>query len=1313
VAGSDIFVSWQQTGHKDGSPGSLRFYSDSGLASMTLTLEKRDGLYYAPTDVYTMDNNPIRPITPRVRRVVKPAPPSLRRPHQTYVPVTKSNQTESELWMLRLGSPGEDQLDMLPGNATGIPSVFEYHPFRFLDFKEQARVRKQAAQRSAERTSEAKKRYYMDFGFMRSSRSDYSRPNKRYDRVISSWDGYSSYLLIVDEASRFIWVFLTKSKDPPIDIIDKFLQKFGHADGGSIRTDQGGELAGSSALLDMVLRQHSYVFEPTGADSPSQNGQAEIYNDKLAVRTRTLLYGAGLPAKFWSSALLHAVYLHNRLVHSATKHTPFESFFGTKPDLASLKVFGSRVCVKRTGHRRSKLDRHDFTGIFIGYTATDNNITYIDLDSGLVKTSHHAQFDEAWYLQDSRPPAPQLLYDLGLEADDDAPHDNIPDTAQYPPLVSKDTHTTSWKVPSRCRHLHLPLRCTTVPNPITARAARVSSTTPALCCRASTVASAIAAEYHIGLEAMDMIYMSPDPYHDSFDELLDLRRCDLDRHPTAGLSLIEQNGRIILAKIQPGTPAAKIPRWRTRIRGAWLIKIGSHIIHSLADARTAFSTLHASGLTHVSLLFAHPEIRPDISRRGLPIVSSPPPFTQQVHDQLNNRWEFSTVLEHLRRHPSYQIVDNGGVLNTVTRVMKLTRGKLLKQPDWDEWRASEYLQLDQYDAQGMFGNPVEVDSDAAVFRTVWTYAIKALDGRYKARCTCDGSPRSGQARILDETYANCVDQTGARIFYSVAAAENLLILGADVSNAFAEAPPPKQGFYIIPDKAFLDWWINHKKRSPIPHGFVIPILSAMQGHPESPRLWEKHADAILREIGLKPTHHEPCLYTGNIHGNRVIFLRQVDDFAIATSDSKTADILLDMLDERLTIPIKRQGYLDMFNGINITQTRDYIKISCKSFIDKCCEKHLATWMSSYLIASARPTPLPCDPSWFKKFNAAIGNPDPKKQNDLAKAMNLSYRSGVGELIWAMTTCRPDLAFASVKLSQSNGCPHEHHYHGLRHALKYMYTTRDDGIYFWRTQPRMDLKEGPLPVVHSNKSDLLLDSRPDHDATTLHVYVDSDWATCVKTRRSFGGVCMRLAGGTIAYKTKFQPTVAGSSTEAEFMAAYDAGKMILFVRSILWDLGIPQEAATLLYEDNDACTAMANAQKPTPRTRHIDIKYFSLCDWVERDLMLLDRIDTKINMSDHFTKNLSKALFHRHVDFILGHIPPSYSPVQTYIIGTYSDHDIAIDKYVPTSFTTPLTAAAARVFAPLPDDFRGNPWTTVLWHGFQSTIDIMDCGGVLS
>jgi len=114
--------------------------------------------------------------------------------------------------------------------------------------------------------------------------------------------------------------------------------------------------------------------------------------------------------------------------------------------------------------------------------------------------------------------------------------------------------------------------------------------------------------------------------------------------------------------------------------------------------------------------------------------------------------------------------------------MKLTR---LKQPDWNDWRDSEYLQLNQYYDQGLFGTPQLVDEDAAVFHTVWTYAIKALNGRKKARFTCDGSPQSGQARILDETYANCVDQTSSRLFYAVAAAENLLVYGADVSIVVA------------------------------------------------------------------------------------------------------------------------------------------------------------------------------------------------------------------------------------------------------------------------------------------------------------------------------------------------------------------------------------------------------------------------------------------------------------------------------------------------------------------------------------------------
>ena len=151
-------------------------------------------------------------------------------------------------------------------------------------------------------------------------------------------------------------------------------------------------------------------------------------------------------------------------------------------------------------------------------------------------------------------------------------------------------------------------------------------------------------------------------------------------------------------------------------------------------------------------------------------------------------------------------------------------------------------------------------------------------------------------------------------------------------------------------------------------------------------------------------------------------------------------------------------------------------------------------MKHLYAASTQPTLFPTDSAWWKDFNKATGNPDEKAQASLAKEMELSYCAGVRELIWAMTNCRPDLAFASVKLSQSKSCSHKIHYHGLKCALKYLYSTKEDGIYFWWTSPHMELPKGPLPPIQSNKQDLLLDNCPDHDANVAYAYVDLDRGT---------------------------------------------------------------------------------------------------------------------------------------------------------------------------------------------------------------------------
>lgn len=172
----------------------------------------------------------------------------------------------------------------------------------------------------------------------------------------------------------------------------------------------------------------------------------------------------------------------------------------------------------------------------------------------------------------------------------------------------------------------------------------------------------------------------------------------------------------------------------------------------------------------------------------------------------------------------------------------------------------------------------------------------------------------------------------------------------------------------------------------------------------------------------------------------------------------------------------------------------------------------------------------------------------------------------------------------------------------------------------------------------------------HESTTstydstqhTHAAVDSDWAGDTNHRKSVTGISLRLCGGTILYKTKFQDCVATSSTEAEFTAACDAGKAILYVRSILDEIDMPQDTATTLYIDNNGALLMGNAQQPTCRTKHMDIKNMALQDWVQKDLILMKRISTTNNYSDALTKPMGRQLHYRHNDYILGKLIPHYA-----------------------------------------------------------------------
>jgi hypothetical protein len=211
VDSSDVFQSWHQTGYRHGvfTPGCILFDSHDGLINMRMTLVLHDGLHYCPMDVYAIDKITALRYLPAVWRVTCPKSlpglppvPGKSCSHERFIPAFKAKQVESEVWLLCLGSPGVHQLDMLSCRVTGIPSVFRYRPFHYINHKEHVSIKKQPAQRSAVRTLECKRHFYMDFGFMRSSTSDYTHPNRSTDRVVSSYDGYTSYLLVINEASR-------------------------------------------------------------------------------------------------------------------------------------------------------------------------------------------------------------------------------------------------------------------------------------------------------------------------------------------------------------------------------------------------------------------------------------------------------------------------------------------------------------------------------------------------------------------------------------------------------------------------------------------------------------------------------------------------------------------------------------------------------------------------------------------------------------------------------------------------------------------------------------------------------------------------------------------------------------------------------------------------------------------------------------------------------------------------------------------------------------------------------------------------------
>lgn len=264
--------------------------------------------------------------------------------------------------------------------------------------------------------------------------------------------------------------------------------------------------------------------------------------------------------------------------------------------------------------------------------------------------------------------------------------------------------------------------------------------------------------------------------------------------------------------------------------------------------------------------------------------------------------------------------------------------------------------------------------------------------------------------------------------------------------------------------------------------------------------------------------------------------------------------------------------------------------------------------------------------------------DVTEQHALATNMNFKHRQAIGVLLFVSVTCRSDILFVVIKLSQYSNKPAKIHYQAAKHVFKYLRTTMDEGLHFWRPNTRKEITNLPLPTIPNDTHDCNI---PKHSAPESYGFVDADWGGDTSHRRSISGMAIFLAGAPILYKSRYQPIVSLSSTESEFIAASEAGKLTLYVRSLLDSLNCTQFSATKLYEDNNAAIAMANSSKPTRRTRHVELRHFTLLDWTETDQVLLFCIATADNPADALTKALGPQSFTRHSCTLLGKRKPAY------------------------------------------------------------------------
>lgn len=273
--------------------------------------------------------------------------------------------------------------------------------------------------------------------------------------------------------------------------------------------------------------------------------------------------------------------------------------------------------------------------------------------------------------------------------------------------------------------------------------------------------------------------------------------------------------------------------------------------------------------------------------------------------------------------------------------------------------------------------------------------------------------------------------------------------------------------------------------------------------------------------------------------------------------------------------LKDLGDLHYFLGIEVNKCTDGIVLTQG--------KYVSDLLKNACMTNCKPVSTPLSTS--EKLSLHSGSP-------LGPEDATRYRSIVGALQY-LTLTRPDIAFSVNKVCQFLHAPTTEHWTAVKRILRYLKAYAQLGLKICRSTSYL-----------------------------VSAFSDADWAGCVDDRRSTGGFAVYLGDNLVSWNARKQPTVSRSSTESEYKAMANATAEIIWVQTLLKEIGIDSPAKVHLWCDNMGAKHLASNPVFHARTKHIEVDYHFVRERVQKGLLGVDYISTKDQIADGFTKALT-------------------------------------------------------------------------------------------